>query len=169
MGLNDLPIFVAMGINLTAFFVVCMVCHGELSAQQPHSQYLTTYCLMLAVGGVAGGFFVGVIAPYWFNENFELSIGILLTGFISAAVVISTTPFKNTFWKTSTIFSVTGFLVLIGVIRIADHYAALHGSELSLRNFYGTLKVYQSADGAIRRCNMDRSAMAGNTPLLIGN
>jgi hypothetical protein len=60
-----------MGINLFAFFIVCMVCHGELAIQQPNARYLTTYYLMLAVGGVMGGFFVGIIAPSWFTENYE--------------------------------------------------------------------------------------------------
>jgi SAM-dependent methyltransferase len=148
MGLNELPIFLSMAINLTAFFIVCMVCHGELSAQQPNSQYLTTYYLTLAIGGVAGGFFVGVIAPYWFNDNFELSIGILLTGIITSAVFLSTTSFKSLLWKTGSIVGISSFLVLIGGILVNNHLEELSGSELSLRNFYGTLKIFQSEDGA---------------------
>lgn len=150
MGLNELPIFVSMGINLAAFFVVCMVCHGELAIQQPSPQYLTTYYLMLAVGGVLGGFFVGVIAPYWFNENYELSIGILLAGIIVAVVFLSDIQFKNNSWKIISIGSISCLLLIISGIRINDHYEGLNGSELSVRNFYGTLKVYLNEEGSYR-------------------
>ena len=150
MGLDELPIFVSMGINLLSFFIVCMVCHGELAMQQPNSQFLTTYYLMLAVGGVLGVFFVGVIAPYWFNEDYELYIGILLAGIVVAVVFLSEIQFKNQLWKMISIGSIAGLLLIIGGIRINDHYGKLSGSELSVRNFYGTLKVYLNEKDATR-------------------
>ena len=88
LGLTQLPIDRLAGDQPVAFFVCCMVCHGELARLQPHPSHLTGYYLMLAVGGAVGGFFVGVIAPYWFNSNYELSIGILLTGLVAAIAVI---------------------------------------------------------------------------------
>lgn len=142
LGMNALPVLVSMGINLFAFFIVCMVCHGELATQQPNARYLTTYYLMLAVGGVMGGFFVGIIAPSWFTENYELSIGIVLSGIVVAAVFFSKTAFKSTSWKTVSALGVVGFLVMISVIRVNDHRIESTGIELSHRNFYGTLKVY---------------------------
>jgi SAM-dependent methyltransferase len=150
MGLNELPIFISMGINLVCFFIICMVCHGELAMQQPNSQYLTTYYLMLAIGGVLGGFFVGVIAPHWFNENYELSIGILLAGIVVALVFLAEIKFKNNLRKMISIGSVAGLLLIISSIRINDHHEELSGSELSVRNFYGTLKVYLDEKGAYR-------------------
>ena len=142
LGLNELPVIISTGINLFSFFVICMVCHGELASQQPNSRYLTTYYLMLAVGGVMGGFFVGVIAPYWFTENYELSIGIVLTGIVVALVFLSNTRFKTVQLKAATAAGIAAFLVLISVIRIDDHSHDMAGIELSHRNFYGTLKVY---------------------------
>ena len=142
LGLNELPVIISTGINLFSFFVICMVCHGELASQQPNSRYLTTYYLMLAVGGVMGGFFVGVIAPYWFTENYELSIGIVLTGIVVALVFLSNARFKTVQLKAATAAGIAAFLVLISVIRIDDHSHDMAGIELSHRNFYGTLKVY---------------------------
>ena len=142
LGLNELPVMISTGVNLFSFFVVCMVCHGELAAQQPNSRYLTTYYLMLAVGGVMGGFFVGIIAPYWFTENYELSIGIVLTGIVVALVFLSNTRFKTKQLKLTAAAGIASFLVLISVIRIDDHSHDIAGIELSQRNFYGTLKVY---------------------------
>lgn len=142
MGLNELPVFISMTINLLSFFIVCIVCHGELAMQQPDSQYLTIYYLMLAIGGVVGGFFVGVIAPYWFNENYELSVGIILTGIVISKVFLYDIKLKNNLFKISFIGISTSFIILISYIRINDHYDELSGSELSIRNFYGSLKVY---------------------------
>jgi spermidine synthase len=124
-----------------------MVCHGELASQQPNSRYLTIYYLMLAVGGVMGGFFVGVIAPYWFTENYELSIGIVLTAIVVALVFLSGTQFKTKQLKLASFAGVASFLVLISMIRISDHSHDMDGIELSQRNFYGTLKVYVDRSG----------------------
>jgi spermidine synthase len=97
---------------------------------------------MLAVGGVMGGFFVGIIAPYWFTENYELSIGIVLTAIVIALVFMSSTQFKTKQLKLATVTGIVSFLVLISMIRIDDHSHDIAGIELSHRNFYGTLKVY---------------------------
>jgi spermidine synthase len=147
LGLNELPVVISAGINLFSFFVVCMVCHGELASQQPNSRYLTIYYLMLAVGGVMGGFFVGVIAPYWFTENYELSIGIVLTAIVVALVFLSGTQFKTKQLKLASFAGVASFLVLISMIRISDHSHDMDGIELSQRNFYGNLKVYVDRSG----------------------
>lgn len=53
-----------------------MVCHGELAARKPTPKYLTSFYLMLSVGGALGGLFVGVVAPYFFISYFELAAGI---------------------------------------------------------------------------------------------
>ena len=142
MGLNELPVLVSMGINLFSFFIICMVCHGELARQQPNSRYLTTYYLMLAVGGVMGGFFVGIVAPSLFTENYELSIGIILSGLVVALVFLSKNNFKTSVLRTVTAMGMLGFLVLISAIRINDHMQDSTGIEFTNRNFYGTLKVY---------------------------
>ena len=88
-----------------------MVCHGELARLQPHPSHLTGYYLMLAVGGAAGGFFVGVIAPYWFNSHYELSIGILLTGLVAAIAVIPTVEFTRPHWRK---LSIASTVLLLG-------------------------------------------------------
>lgn len=150
LGLNDLPIFVSMAINLASFFVVCMVCHGELSKQQPNANFLTMYFLMVAIGGVTGGFFVGVIAPYFFNGNYELSIGIILVAIIISTLVFSGAIFKSGLLKKVSVIGTASFITLLCAIRILDHMDELSNSELSVRNFYGTLKVVLNTEGGFR-------------------
>ena len=42
---------------------VCMVCHGELVKLKPVERYLTSFYLMIAIGGALGGILAAVIAP----------------------------------------------------------------------------------------------------------
>lgn len=141
LGVSQLPIKAAIPINLAAFFVACMVCHGELARQQPHPSQLTGYFLMLALGGVMGGFFVGVVAPYGFNSHYELSIGILLTGLIVAIAVFPGIAFRTPVSRKAALAGSVMLLIGIGAIRIADHRNEIDGADALLRNFYGTLTV----------------------------
>lgn len=150
LGINTLPLYLAMGVNLTAFFAACMVCHGELARLQPHPSHLTGYFLMLAVGGVIGGFFVGVIAPYWFNSNYELSIGIVLTGLVAAVTIIPKMQFSRPLWRWICIAFSAASLLALTWIRVDYHLKESHGAEVSVRNFYGALKVFNNPQGEYR-------------------
>jgi hypothetical protein len=145
LGLNALPVLLAMAINLGAFFIVCMVCHGELASMQPHPAHLTGYYLMLATGGACGGLFVGLIAPYCFNSNYEYSIGLVLTAVVvSPIVILRHTPprHKKLAW------TVAAALVLaLGYVRIADHIEDLSDAKVLVRNFYGAQGVYDVGTG----------------------
>lgn len=145
LGINALPIYLSMAINLSAFFVACMVCHGELARLQPHPGHLTGYYLMLSVGGVVGGFFVGVVAPYWFNANYELSIGIVLTGLVAAITVIPRVNFSRPRWRRATLVLTALALLALAWIRIDDHIEESDGAVVTVRNFYGTLQVFNNA------------------------
>ncbi|MDB5884195.1 MAG: integral rane protein-like [Polaromonas sp.] len=144
LSLDALPIYLAMGINLTAFFAACMVCHGELARLQPHPSQLTGYYLMLAVGGAAGGFFVGVVAPYWFNSHYELSIGIVLTGLVAAIAVMRRHAFSRPFLRRASLAFTAFALLALTWVRVADHQEETGGAEVTRRNFYGTLQVFNN-------------------------
>jgi len=150
LGIDGLPLAISMGINLTAFFAACMVCHGELARLQPHPGHLTGYYLMLAVGGVVGGFFVGVIAPYWFNSHYELSIGILLTGLVAALAIIPKMAFARPLWRWVAVGFSTLVLLALASIRVADHMAQISGADVTVRNFYGTLQVFNNINDQYR-------------------
>ena len=150
LGLAEIPIYQSMAINLSAFFVACMVCHGELARLQPHPSYLTGYYLMLSIGGALGGFFVGVIAPYWFNSNYELSIGIVLTGIVAAIAIIPKTNFVLPVWRNVTIVTSLILLLALGWFRVDDHIEENNGADVMVRNFYGSLKVFADEEDGYR-------------------
>ena len=58
-------------LNVVAFFVITMVCHGELSRSRPPAQHLTAFYMWMSAGGVIGGIFAGLIAPNVFSWVLE--------------------------------------------------------------------------------------------------
>ena len=61
-----------------SLFVCCMFCHGELARLKPHPRYLTGFYVAISLGGAAGGVFVGLIAPNFFNSYYEFPIGLAI-------------------------------------------------------------------------------------------
>lgn len=147
-GVSALPLLLATGINLAAFFVAAMVCHGELARMQPHPAHLTGYYLMLAAGGALGGFFVGVVAPYAFNSNYELSIGLVATALVVSMVVIGGHAFVQPRRRRQAWGAALAMCCAIAAVRVADHMDELGGAQVTVRNFYGTLRVFADNDGS---------------------
>ncbi|MEI7899446.1 MAG: fused MFS/spermidine synthase, partial [bacterium] len=67
-------------VYMGAFFVCCMVCHGELFRLRPDPRHLTGYYLMIAAGGALGSLFVALIAPLIFVGYIEMQVGMLVCG-----------------------------------------------------------------------------------------
>jgi SAM-dependent methyltransferase len=127
------------------FFVCCMVCHGELIRLRPSLRHLTTFYLMISIGGALGGVFVGLVAPYVFVGNFELPIGLVLCAFLALMVLYrdSGSRFFQARPRTLWILFVCGWLVLAGFqIKIVRGW--ISGSRVMVRNFYGRLWVGDS-------------------------
>jgi hypothetical protein len=68
----------AIGIHLVVFFVIALVCHGELVRRRPAPQHLTAFYLFMSAGGMIGGIAAGLVAPYVFNTVAEYPILIVL-------------------------------------------------------------------------------------------
>ncbi len=73
---------VAVGLFSAALFVFFMVCHGELARRRPSSRYLTSFYLMVSVGGALGGLLVGFVFPYVLRALIDLPIILSLTAFL---------------------------------------------------------------------------------------
>ena len=147
LGIDELPFLFALAINLASFFVACMVCHGELARRQPHPSHLTAYYLMLATGGAAGGFFVGLVAPNLFDSHYELSIGIVLTGLAVALAVVPLLPHGR---RIPAAAAALVFLGGLGAVRYLDHAEESAGALVQKRNFYGSVKVFENRAGGYR-------------------
>ena len=73
----DLPYWMYLFFHVIAFFFAIMVCHGELAAQRPHSEHLTTYYLIMSFAGMLGGMFNTFVAPFVFNGIYEYPLMII--------------------------------------------------------------------------------------------
>ncbi|HXJ41477.1 MAG TPA: fused MFS/spermidine synthase, partial [Bryobacteraceae bacterium] len=79
-GISNLRI--AVSFFCITLFVLFMVCHGELAQRRPAPAYLTSFYLMVSVGGAIGGLLIGFAAPYLFNALYDLPVVISLTAFL---------------------------------------------------------------------------------------
>jgi MFS family permease len=138
----DVKLWVVVLLWAAGLFVACMVCHGELARLKPHPRYLTSFYLMVSVGGALGGVFVGLFAPAVFNGSFELPISIAATA-VLALLVLHRDPTsrfhsgrRRPLWW--------AFAVLTLGLCYALSYEVrqnVSGYRLLARNFYGTLRV----------------------------
>jgi hypothetical protein len=144
-GLADIK--EALPLNLVGLFVMCMFFHGELAERKPAPRYLTTFYLMVALGGALGGIAVGLVAVKVFNTYYEFAAGLVVTLLIAAYV-------------TRFMLSVVPMLALAALGFSGYHAYAYIGdltrdTRVMARNFYGTLRVTDvGADGeedAVRR------------------
>jgi hypothetical protein len=69
-------------INLLAFFLTALTCHGELASDRPSTRHLTEFYLWMSVGGVLGGIFNAIVAPAVFTGIVEYPLALALAGFL---------------------------------------------------------------------------------------
>src|SRR5882757_7588008 len=67
-------LLLTLGGHQLCFFVIAMACHGELARTRPPSKYLTGFYVALSFGGMLGGLFAGLIAPFTFSWIAEYPI-----------------------------------------------------------------------------------------------
>jgi hypothetical protein len=60
-----------ISLHLLAFFIAALVCHGDLAHLRPSTAGLTQYYLVIALGGMLGGFFNSIVAPHVFDRIIE--------------------------------------------------------------------------------------------------
>jgi spermidine synthase len=132
----------SVGIFLGAFFVVAMVCHGELVRLKPHPKHLTLFYVMLSVGGAIGGLFVGLVAPNLFNAYYEFQIGLGVTACLVVTVLMPKDEKKQRIWGTAMLVVLGGYLAFLGVVQ----RDLMRGYVTVARNFYGQLRIEEEDD-----------------------
>ena len=69
---------------LVLFFLLALVCHGELYHWRPPAPRLTEFYLWISLGGVLGGLANAVIAPLVFDRILEFPLFVVLAGLVPA-------------------------------------------------------------------------------------
>ncbi len=77
--------FARVGAHLTAAFLAAVLAHSVLYRDRPPAQQLTTFYLLMSVGGAIGGTFVSLVAPTTFNDVYEYPLLLALVLFLRPA------------------------------------------------------------------------------------
>jgi spermidine synthase len=72
------PVVVAVGVQMVMLALVAFAAHARLAADRPAPARLTTFYLVVAVGGALGGLLNGVVAPLLFNRVLEYALMIVM-------------------------------------------------------------------------------------------
>ena len=137
----------AIPLYLVGLFVCCMFFHGELADMKPAPRYLTSFYLMVSLGGALGGLLVGFVAPKLFNTYYEFGTGLVVTLLLAAYLARRMPAFIP--------------LLALGVAaftsyQVIDYIQMLsQDTRVMARNFYGTLRVKdtgpETSGDAVRR------------------
>ena len=129
-----------LALHLAALFFLCMVCHGELFRRRPDPRWLTSYYLMIAAGGAAGGMFVSLLAPHLFTTFFEWRIA-LVVGLLMAAWVWLDGQAQSFFRRRFAHVATAALLIFVG-LSCAPRLRG-GGEGASARNFFGVVSVLE--------------------------
>jgi len=122
----------------------CMVCHGELVRLRPVPEHLTSFYLMVALGGAIGGVFVSIAAPGLMDGLWEFQIGLVAVWFLLAAALAMEKPTFETeqllkFGK----FGALGTGCLLAALLYAAEAGQTGAPVRCNRSFYGLVRVYE--------------------------
>ena len=82
------PFWLALvAVNLVAFVLLALLCHGELYRRRPATAHLTEFYLWTSLGGALGGMFAAIVAPHLFTQVYEYPI--LITAALLALPKVS--------------------------------------------------------------------------------
>ncbi len=147
-GEEELHIFYQIGLYSASLFACCMICHGELVRLKPGTQHLTSFYLMIALGGALGSLMVNVLAPLLFKGYWEFHAGLLGT-----VLLLGICIFRQREMPISAPLLRTGKLFWVGSLGVLMFFLWGHIEEqqetsiVTKRNFYGVLRVYESDGG----------------------
>jgi hypothetical protein len=135
---DSLDLKVVIPMYLAGLFICCMFCHGELALLRPAPRYLTTYYLMISLGGAIGGILVGLVAPYVLTGYFELAIGL-----VACALLLLYRTVRIAWWAvlaSAVVVGATGW----GASKAVESQVA--SSRVMMRNFYSVVYTRQYSE-----------------------
>jgi SAM-dependent methyltransferase len=161
----QMPVKVAIPLFCAGLFVACMFCHGELARLKPDPQHLTSFYLTIAGGGALGAVFVAVVAPKIFSAFYELHVVIGLCAVLIVVVyaIDRDSPFSVVQFRPGG-FALTALAIAViaSVSVNARNYAS--SAQLTLRNFYGVLRVKDGKTPNVAIIRGGSAAQQGDVP-----
>lgn len=143
-GFNMWGVRVEIIIYILIFFLLCVVCHGELYRRRPAPQSLTLFYAISALGSAASGVFINFVAPFVFRGGlWEFPLGLF---FALVVAVIIARRFLDDLVGARGYYALSATLCCIFVFTISWRTVALREKTVvALRNFYGPLAVLEGS------------------------
>lgn len=133
----SLPIGLTIAFFLVECFVACLFCHGETYRLRPaRASETTLFYLLIAAGGATGTFLVGIAFPLVFAANYDLALAFFTTAVMALAATWDDGWAQRLLWATAS--------VLLFSLAVLLHLGNNRQMLLSVRNFYGSLRVKES-------------------------
>ena len=126
---HSIPGYLLIATHLASFFVLALLCHGELVNSRPNASQLTGFYFCLALGGVLAGIFNGLLSPHLFVQAYEYPLVIALT-------VFAIRPLR--LWRIFVILSILAFVAIMSWSKATTVLS-------QKRNFYGIKEVFSHA------------------------
>jgi hypothetical protein len=145
LNATALPVYWQILAYCLLLFAACMLCHGELYLLRPAAEYLTTFYLMVSIGGALGGLFVSMVAPVIFNGYWEFFVGLamiiaILITVLSPSLQASRAKQSRTELEVARARFVFFTFALVTVM-LALLSTFFSGALYARRNFYGVIRV----------------------------
>lgn len=145
---EEINLYLQIFIYSAALFACCMTCHGELVRLKPPVKYLTSFYLMVALGGALGGVFVNLIAPFLFKGYWEFHAGLLATLVLWGLCLFRTTePYRSPGVLRTARILWAGSIAVLAVFLGLHIHQQQESTILTERDFYGVLRVYETDRG----------------------
>jgi hypothetical protein len=103
-------IFLTIGANVVAFFVIALTCHGELARRRPSARHLTAFYMWMSTGGMIGGIAAGLIAPHVFRWVAEYPILIVLAILCRPGLRLGREKWQPFVWAALTLLAIAVFV-----------------------------------------------------------
>jgi hypothetical protein len=130
---------VSVPIFCVALFVICLFCHGELALRRPPAEQLTSFYLIVALGGALGSLCVAIVAPRVLRGVYELPIVLVMAATLGAIVLWDEGWGARIFWSAMT-------ACMCGVLAWNVH-STREDTVAITRDFYGSLRVQDFTAG----------------------
>lgn len=143
---RSVPIVIGISFFLVELLVAGLFCHVEAYALRPkRAAESTVFYLCFAAGGALGSLLVGIVAPLFFDFNYDVAVAFFVTALLALVAT------WRTGWPQRLLWTAASIMMLVLCIWI--HIAYQRGTMLAVRNFYAALRVKQSfgVTGAVVR------------------
>lgn len=157
---DSLDLWTAAPLYAAGLFVGCMFCHGELTLLKPRPRHLTTFYLMVSVGGAIGAMLVGIAAPILLPGYYELGIAL-----VACAVLLYYRTYAARWWAAGGALAIVAATATFTVINIVEYVS---DTRVILRNFYGVVRTRDFPEPAPFRVMYDGAINHGGQLLDAG-